>query len=247
MRKSSVIALMAAVGIAGSTGLSAQAADMGNINQQLQNKGFAVIGGEINNQEELEQLMGELKDRFNITDWNGCTIITPPGNNQPDTELPDTETPDVDNTPENQPGTDGEKPGTDADQPETDTESPAFAKRVVELVNEERAKAGLGALTLDKSLESAALIRAKETEVSFSHTRPDGRGFSSVLTDNGISFRGSGENIAWGQQTPEQVMSGWMNSEGHRANILNSSYTNIGVGYYQNSAGQKYWTQLFTY
>lgn len=257
MRKSVVIALMAALGIAGGTSLSAQAADTGNIYQQLQNNGFAVIGGEIKDQAELEQIMGTLKDRFNITDWNNCTIITPPESNQPDTELPDTElpdtetpgeeTPDADNTPENTPGTDSEKPGTDTDKPDADTESHVFAKRVVELVNEERAKAGLGALTLDKSIESAALIRAKETEVSFSHTRPDGRSFSSVLTDHGINFRGSGENIAWGQQTPEEVMNGWMNSDGHRANILNSSYTNIGVGYYQNSAGQKYWTQLFTY
>ena len=56
-----------------------------------------------------------------------------------------------------------------------------------------------------------------------------------------------GENIAWGQKTPEQVMEGWMNSAGHRANILNEKYTSIGVGYYQNAAGRNYWSQLFTY
>ena len=56
----------------------------------------------------------------------------------------------------------------------------------------------------------------------------------------------SGENIAWGQKTPEEVMKGWMNSEGHRANILNKNYTSIGVGYYQNAGGVNYWTQIFT-
>lgn len=62
-----------------------------------------------------------------------------------------------------------------------------------------------------------------------------------------MSHRGAGENIAWGQKTPEQVMEGWMNSAGHRANILNEKYTSIGVGYYQNAAGRNYWSQLFTY
>ena len=94
--------------------------------------------------------------------------------------------------------------------------------------------------------EAAALVRAKETEQSFSHTRPDGRQFSTALLEQGARFRTAGENIAWGQRTPEQVMQGWMNSSGHRANILNASYTAIGVGYYRNAAGTNYWTQLFT-
>ena len=173
--------------------------------------------------------------------------INLPDTNQPetDTNTPDTNTPDM-----NQPETDTNTP--DTNQPETDTNTPdtdalSYAEQVVALVNAERAKAGLNALTLDTEIESAALIRAKETEISFSHTRPDGRSFSTVLSDNGITFRGAGENIAWGQKTPEEVMNGWMNSEGHRANILNPNFTKIGVGYYQNAAGRNYWTQLFTY
>ena len=62
-----------------------------------------------------------------------------------------------------------------------------------------------------------------------------------------MSYRSCGENIAWGQKTPEQVMEGWMNSAGHRANILNASYTEIGVGFYQNASGVNYWSQLFIY
>lgn len=125
--------------------------------------------------------------------------------------------------------------------------SNSYAEQVVNLVNKERAKAGLKALVIDKNIEAAALIRAKETEISFSHTRPNGSSFSTVLRENGISFRGAGENIAWGQKSPEQVMKGWMNSPGHRANILNPRYTKIGVGYYKSSTGRQYWTQLFTY
>ena len=115
------------------------------------------------------------------------------------------------------------------------------------MVNQERTKAGLNAVTLDKSIASAALVRAKEIETSFSHTRPNGSKFSTALTEQGVTFKGAGENIAWGQKSPEAVMQAWMNSEGHRANILNKNFTKIGVGYYQNAAGRNFWTQLFTY
>lgn len=137
--------------------------------------------------------------------------------------------------------------------PETTTkrvvsnQNSSYPEQVVNLVNEERKKQGLNALVLDKSIEAAAQIRATEIEKSFSHTRPNGSTFSTVLTENGISFRGSGENIAWGQSTPEVVMNGWMNSSGHRANILNSKFKKIGVGYYVGNNGRKYWTQIFTY
>ena len=119
-------------------------------------------------------------------------------------------------------------------------------EQVVSLVNIERAKVGLPTLTMSEDLNKAAQIRAKETVQSFSHTRPNGSSFSSVLKENGISYRGAGENIAWGQRTPEAVVKAWMNSEGHRANILNKNFTAIGVGYYLNGS-TPYWAQLFTY
>lgn len=175
-----------------------------------------------------------------------------PDDNQP--ENPDT--PD-DNQPEN-PGTpdgslpenpdtpDNNQPGNPS-VPDNDTENADFVQQVVNLVNQERAKAGLSPVTADTSIQAAAQVRAKEIEKSFSHTRPDGSSFSTALTQQGVTYRGSGENIAWGQKTPEQVMNGWMNSEGHRANILNKNFTKIGVGYHQNASGTNYWTQLFTY
>lgn len=121
----------------------------------------------------------------------------------------------------------------------------SYAEQVVELVNAERVQEGLKPLSLNQSVQAAALVRAKETEASFSHTRPNGSNFSTALTEQGVRYRSSGENIAWGQRTPEQVMQGWMNSSGHRANILSSKYTEIGVGYYRSASGVNYWTQLF--
>lgn len=132
-------------------------------------------------------------------------------------------------------------------KPENNIQQSEFAQQVVNLVNQERAKAGLTALSVDNNVANAALTRAKEIEKSFSHTRPNGSNFSTALTEQGVKFLGSGENIAWGQTTPEQVMKGWMNSPGHRANIMNPKFKYIGVGHHQNSNGVNYWTQLFTY
>lgn len=168
----------------------------------------------------------------------------------PDTELPDIELPDIELPDAELPGTGN--PGADVpdaeapDSSEDSVQDTSFAAQVVKLVNEERKKAGLSELTVDLKVQSAANVRAKEIVSSFSHTRPDGRQFSTALTEAGVSFRGSGENIAWGQRTPEAVMQAWMNSSGHRANILNAGYTSIGVGYYVVN-GTPYWTQLFTY
>ena len=141
-----------------------------------------------------------------------------------------------------------ETPDNGTDQtPEDNTGSMQgdFASQVAALVNAERAKYGLSALTVDTRVQQAALVRAKETAQSFSHTRPNGSSFSTALTEAGVSYRTAGENIAYGQSTPQQVMNAWMNSSGHRANILNANYTTIGVGYTVIN-GTAYWAQLFT-
>lgn len=158
--------------------------------------------------------------------------------------------------PENKPNKPEIKPENKPNKPEQKPENKpgdsvqsehAYVLRVAELVNAERAKAGLKPLKLEKKITQAAQVRAVEIEKSFSHTRPDGTNFATALKEAGVTYRGSGENIAWGQKTPEQVMEGWMNSPGHRANILNANYTSIGVGYHQNAAGINYWSQLFIY
>lgn len=129
----------------------------------------------------------------------------------------------------------------------TDTTSKSYAQQVVDLVNVERAKEGLAALTIDENVAKAATVRAKEIQTKFEHVRPDGTGFVTALKEQGVSYRGAGENIAWGQKTPQEVVTGWMNSPGHRANIMNKNYVHIGVGNLQNSAGTQYWVQIFTY
>lgn len=128
----------------------------------------------------------------------------------------------------------------------TSKSTSAYAKQVVALVNKERAKAGLSALTIDAKAEKAALVRAKEIQSSFSHTRPNGTMFATALKEAGVNYNTAGENIAWGQKTPQEVVTAWMNSPGHRANILNKNFKHIGVGNLKNSSGAEYWVQLFT-
>ena len=121
----------------------------------------------------------------------------------------------------------------------------AYANEVLQLVNQERAKAGLSSLTSEAAITAAANVRAQESRQSFSHTRPNGTSFSTALREHGVSYRTSGENIAYGQRTPQEVVNAWMNSTGHRANILNPSFNKIGIGVYQYN-GTIYWSQLFT-
>lgn len=184
-----------------------------------------------------------------------------PDDNTPETDVPDDNTPESDTPDTNLP--DINVPDTDipsepdADAPENDNSQNGstgdgfisqseYVNEVLRLVNKYRAENGLGALTLDSALCSAADVRAKEIKTAFSHTRPDGSSCFTVLSQLGINYGGAGENIAYGQSSPEEVMTAWMNSDGHRANILNSSFTKLGVGVY-SSGGTLYWAQMFTY
>ena len=118
------------------------------------------------------------------------------------------------------------------------------AAQVAALVNEQRAKNGLSPLTPDAAMSRAAQTRANELRQSFSHTRPNGtRGFDAMANE-GVSYRAAGENIAYGQKTAEAVMNAWMNSAGHRANILGAQFGRIGVGAV-TIGGTTYWVQLF--
>ena len=121
-----------------------------------------------------------------------------------------------------------------------------YAQDVLNLVNAERAKVGLRPLTLSSTLNDGTLIRAQEIESLFSHTRPDGTSCSTVVENSYPSYY-LGENIAEGQTSAEEVMTAWMNSTGHRENILRKSYSELGVGlvYDENSYYKYYWVQLF--
>lgn len=170
---------------------------------------------------------------------SGCPETDAPEADTPENDTPGTDIPGT-NTPENTPG----NGSTEENVPEDSQH--AFIQRVVDLVNEERAKEGLSPLTVNVNVQAAAQIRAKECEQYFSHTRPDGSSFATALWEQGVTYKSAGENIAWGQRTPEEVMEAWMNSSGHRKNIMNPNFTTIGVGYYENANGTDYWCQLFT-
>ena len=113
----------------------------------------------------------------------------------------------------------------------------SYENQVLNLVNQERSKAGLPSLRMDKDLSIAANKRAKEINVLFSHKRPDGKWWYTV------SPKANGENIAWGQKSPKDVMNTWMNSRDHRNNILSRDFKSIGIGYHKTNS--HYWVQLF--
>ncbi len=150
--------------------------------------------------------------------------------------------------PENKPGNgEAEKPEDNETQnPGGGSSSLSQASQILSLVNAERAKNGLSPLKLDSRLTQAAQVRAKEQEQSFSHTRPNGTQFYTAIKEAGVSYKGAGENVAMGQKTAQEVMNAWMNSPGHRANILNKNFTTLGVGVY-TAGSTTYWAQLFTY
>ena len=114
-------------------------------------------------------------------------------------------------------------------------------------VNAQRAKNGKSALTLNQSLCASARVRAAEIakDGCFSHTRPGGSGCFTAIS--GVSYRTAGENIAmgtWGYYGVDEIMDGWMNSEGHRANILNGDFSEVGFGCVVVN-GNGYWVQMF--
>ena len=164
------------------------------------------------------------------------------GAQTPDTQKPETQKPET-QKPETQ------KPDTQT--PAQNTSTPEeLAAEVVRLVNVERAKEGLAPLGTYDSLTRAAQIRAPEIVTLFSHDRPDGTSCFTAMDQTGAK-KGAytwGENIAAGNATAAATVEQWMNSPGHRANILNAKFTHIGVGY-QHSAGSTYghyWVQMFT-
>lgn len=128
---------------------------------------------------------------------------------------------------------------------QTQTADPAIGE-VHALVNQYRQENGCSALSLSDDLNKAANIRARELEQLFSHTRPDGSECFSAMDDLGISYGWAGENIAKGQRSSSQVMTAWMNSSGHRANILNTHFRKIGVGHFTTGSGIPCWVQLFS-
>lgn len=121
------------------------------------------------------------------------------------------------------------------------------SSQVVSLVNEERKKAGLTSLKTDSQLTKLAQLKAEDMAKNkyFSHTSPTYGSAFNMMKTYGVAYKTAGENIAKGQKTATAVMNGWMNSQGHKANILSSKFTSIGVGYATDGNGTAYWVQIF--
>ncbi|OLN21962.1 hypothetical protein BTO30_12235 [Domibacillus antri] len=153
------------------------------------------------------------------------------------------------------PAAQAKAPAAQPSQPKTETQQPqpaeqkaeagsvsAFEQQVFELVNKERAKQGVKPLQLDKKLSDVARTKSQDMKDKgyFSHQSPTYGSPFDMMKQFGITYKTAGENIAKGQKTPEEVMNAWMNSDGHRKNILSSDFTHIGVGYVDG-----HWTQMF--
>jgi uncharacterized YkwD family protein/spore coat assembly protein SafA len=123
----------------------------------------------------------------------------------------------------------------------------SIENQVIQLTNQERAKNGLKALTPDWELSRVARFKAMDMRDKnyFSHTSPTYGDPFTMIKNFGISYRAAAENIAAGQATPQEVVQAWMNSSGHRANILNAQYNYIGVGYAKGGSQRYYWVQQF--
>lgn len=251
MRKGSVCAIAATLLIATGGVETAQAAQRTKVAEKK-----IVLNCETVEvwKEKLESLGGQYRCLAEFLSGFSCQD-RPEGNLPVIPEVPETKPEVKPEAPETKPETKPEvKPEVPETKPETKPEvkpegqgqAYEYGLRITELVNEHRKAAGLAPVQYSVQLSKPAQTRAYEIEKSFSHTRPDGRYFSSALKDAGISYGFTGENIAWGQKSPEEVVTAWMNSPGHRANILHKSFKELGIGYYRSAKGVNYFTQLFT-
>ncbi len=213
-----------ALSLALSAGLIITASGYASAKTLASCKVYGFDGSCIKRAEKLENLC---KPNIQLPGIGGDTQA--PETNTPEAEAPETEAPETENN---------QQPEISADE---------FELRVLELVNAERAKHGLSALTWDSSL--AAVAEAHSLDMAennfFSHTNLKGQSPFDRMKAFGISYSYAAENIAAGQKTPESVMNSWMNSEGHRKNILNQNVTRLGAGYVQGGSYGHYWTQVF--
>jgi uncharacterized YkwD family protein/spore coat assembly protein SafA len=135
-------------------------------------------------------------------------------------------------------------PGQKLNIPQLESAVTSYEAEVVRLVNEQRARYGVKPLQENWELSRVARYKSQDMHDRhyFSHTSPTYGSPFDMMRAFGLSYRYAGENIAYGQRTPQAAVNAWMNSSGHRANILNANYTQIGVGYV---ADGNYWTQMF--
>jgi uncharacterized protein YkwD len=185
------------------------------------------------------------------------TTTEPPTTAPPETAAPETSPPTEATTAapkprrtttssEAPPATD--PPGTEppATAPPNPVATPGDASAVIGLANQQRAAAGLGPLTANGALHTAAQRESNDmaAHTTMSHTGSDGSTVATRATAAGYAWHALGENIAAGYGSASGVMAGWMASAGHRANILNGTFKDIGVAVATGADGNKYWTMV---
>ena len=171
--------------------------------------------------------------------------------NAPQPNAPQQNTPQQNTPQQSTPEQSAPEPPAPEPEPEPVPQAPyfneAYEQAVLDQVNQVRQGLGLSPLTLNTTLVNAAHTRSMEIVEQASHTRPDGRSCFTAWDDAGVSYISAGENIAAGQQTPEEVMEDWINSPGHYANIIDENFTELAVGcyYVPGSTYGYYWVQCF--
>ncbi|EEL88865.1 serine protease [Bacillus cereus] len=272
MKKRVLLSVAAATALTlGVSSLDAQAATVQPSNIKVQNIQHSKMMMKQMSQQELQAFLQSMGVE-SLAQWNqgqfqqDCFI---PGQQptenvvteQP-TAKPETQKPAEQKPVEQKPAEEVQKPEAQKPAENNNTQKPAeqkpaeqkpaeeakslseFEQRVVELTNAERTKQGLPALQIDTELSKVARIKSEDMQKNnyFDHNSPTYGSPFDMMKKFGISYKSAGENIAQGQRTPEEVVQAWMNSAGHRANILNSGFTHIGVGYVESG---NYWTQQF--
>ncbi|MDQ4481417.1 MULTISPECIES: CAP domain-containing protein [Bacillus cereus group] len=272
MKKRVLLSVAAATALTlGVSSLDAQAATVQPSNVKVQNIQHSKVMMKQMSQQELQAFLQSMGVE-SLAQWQqgnfqpNCFI---PGQQptenvvteQP-TAKPETQKPVEQKPTEQKPAEEVQKPEAQKPAENNNTQKPAeqkpaeqkpaeeakslseFEQRVVELTNAERAKQGLPALKIDTELSKVARIKSEDMQKNnyFDHNSPTYGSPFDMMKKFGISYTSAGENIAQGQRTPEEVVQAWMNSAGHRANILNNGFTHIGVGYVESG---NYWTQQF--
>ncbi|PFZ98079.1 CAP domain-containing protein [Bacillus wiedmannii] len=272
MKKRVLLSVAAATALTlGVSSLDAQAATVQPSNVNVQNIQHSKVMMKQMNQQELQAFLQSMGVE-SLAQWQqgnfqpNCII---PGQQptenvvteQP-TAKPETQKPAEQKPVEQKPAEEVQKPEAQKPAENNNTQKPAeqkpaeqkpaeeakslseFEQRVVELTNAERAKQGLPALKIDTELSKVARVKSEDMQKNnyFDHNSPTYGSPFDMMKKFGISYTSAGENIAQGQRTPEEVVQAWMNSAGHRANILNNGFTHIGVGYVESG---NYWTQQF--
>ncbi|MFJ8420790.1 CAP domain-containing protein [Bacillus wiedmannii] len=272
MKKRVLLSVAAATALTlGVSSLDAQAATVQPSNAKVQNIQHSKVMMKQMSQQELQAFLQSMGVE-SLAQWQqgnfqpNCFI---PGQQptenvvteQP-TAKPETQKPAEQKPVEQKPAEEVQKPEAQKPAENNNTQKPAeqkpaeqkpaeeakslseFEQRVVELTNAERAKQGLPALKIDTELSKLARVKSEDMQKNnyFDHNSPTYGSPFDMMKKFGISYTSAGENIAQGQRTPEEVVQAWMNSAGHRANILNNGFTHIGVGYVESG---NYWTQQF--